>query len=42
MADTKKGKLDKAKNETVKRESAVLLTTLMMEVEDKFAVILRR
>lgn len=39
MADTKKGKLDKAKNETVKRESATLLPSLMREVEDKIAVI---
>ena len=39
MADTKKGKPDKAKNETVKRESADLLPTLMREVEDKIAVI---
>lgn len=39
MADTKKGKPDKAKNETVKRESADLLPSLMREVEDKIAVI---
>ena len=39
MADTKNGKLDKAKNETVKRESATLLPTLMREVEGKIAVI---
>lgn len=39
MADTKNGKLDKAKNETVKRESATLLPTLMREVEDKLVVV---
>lgn len=39
MADTKKGKPDKAKSETVKRESADLLPSLMREVEDKIAVI---
>lgn len=39
MADTKKGKPDKAKNETVKRESVDLLPSLMREVEDKIAVI---
>lgn len=39
MADTKKGKPDKATNETVKRESADLLPSLMREVEDKIAVI---
>lgn len=39
MADTKNGKLDKAKNETVKRESATLLPSLMREVEDKIALI---
>ena len=39
MADTKNGKLDKAKNETVKRESATLLPSLMREVEDKIVVV---
>lgn len=39
MADTKKGKPDKAKSETVKRESVDLLPSLMREVEDKIAVI---
>ncbi len=39
MADTKKGKLLKAKNEIVKHGNADLLPTLMREVEDKIAVI---
>ena len=39
MADTEKGKPDKAKNETVKRESTDLQPSLMREVEDKIVVV---
>ena len=39
MADTEKGKPDKAKSETVKREITDLLPSLMREVEDKIVVV---